>query len=211
MHQLEEVKNCYNQTAKEYAKVFYDELSQKSFDRLVLTRFAEENKHRGKIADLGCGSGHTTTFLQSLGVKDLVGIDLSSEMIDQAIQMNESIKFEVGNMLELSKDDEEFGAVLAFYAIVHFNYEEIEKAFAEIYRTLKNSGQFLFSFHVGTEQTDLDEFLDKKVKITFYYFEVDKILEILEKLGFNVLETVVRYPYKDVEYPSKRAYVLVGK
>lgn len=211
MHQLNEVKNCYNQTAEEYAKVFYDELSHKSFDRMVLKRFADENKVKGKIADLGCGSGHTTTFLQNLGVEELIGIDLSSEMIRQARQMNESIEFEVGNMLDLSINEEEFGAVLAFYAIVHFNYEEIEKAFSEIYRVLKNAGQFLFSFHVGNEQIDLDEFLDKKVKITFYYFEVDKILEILERVGFKVIETVLRYPYKDVEYPSKRAYILAEK
>ncbi len=211
MHQLNEVKNCYNQTAEEYAKVFYDELSHKSFDRMVLKRFADENKNNGKIADLGCGTGQTTKFLRDSGIENLVGIDLSSEMVKQASNLNEDIDFEVGNMLNLEKPDEEFGAVLAFYAIVHFNYEEIEKAFSEICRTLKTSGQFLFSFHVGTEQTDLEEFLDKKVKITFYYFEVDRILKILENVGFEVLETVVRYPYKDVEYPSKRAYILCRK
>lgn len=211
MHQLNEVKNCYNQTAEEYAKVFYDELSHKSFDRIVLKRFAKENKAKGKIADLGCGTGQTTKFLHDLGVENLVGIDLSSEMVKQASELNNDIDFEVGNMLDLEKSDEEFGAVLAFYAIVHFNYGEIEKAFTEIYRVLKHSGQFLFSFHVGTEQVDLDEFLDKNLKITFYYFEVDKILEILEMVGFKVLETVVRYPYKDVEYPSNRAYILAEK
>lgn len=211
MHQLNEVKNCYNQTAEEYAKAFYDELSHKSFDRMVLKRFVKENKNKGKIADLGCGTGQTTTFLHDLGIENLVGIDLSSEMVKQASELNKDIDFEVGNMLNLEKSDEEFGSALAFYAIVHFNYEEIEKAFAEIYRVLKNSGQFLFSFHVGTEQNDLEEFLEKKVKVTFYYFEVDKILEILEKVGFQVVETVVRYPYKDVEYPSKRAYILAQK
>lgn len=211
MHQLDEVINCYDQTAEEYAEAFYDELSHKSFDRLVLGRFAVENKNKGKIADLGCGSGQTTKFLQDLGIENLVGIDLSPEMIKQASLLSEGIDFEVGNMLELDKRSEAFGAVLAFYAIVHFNYEEIEQAFREIFRVLKSSGQFLISFHAGKGQNDLDEFLDKKVKITFYYFEVDRILEILEKIGFEVLETVVRYPYKDVEYPSKRAYILAEK
>lgn len=211
MHQLNEVKNCYNQTAEEYAKAFYNELSHKSFDRMVLKRFANENKANGKIADLGCGTGQTTKFLRDAGIEKIVGIDLSSEMIKEASRLNKTIEFEVGNMLELSKSDEAFGAVLAFYAIVHFNYEEIEKAFAEIYRVLKTSGQFLFSFHIGDGRVDLDEFLEKELRITFYYFEVDRILAILEKVGFNVLETVVRNPYKDVEYPSKRAYILAEK
>ena len=120
-------------------------------------------------------------FFQNLGVEDLVGIDLSPEMVRQASKLNAGLNFEVGNMLELDKEENEFGAVLAFYAIVHFNYEETERAFREIFRVLKTSGQFLFSFHVGTEQTDLEEFLEKKVKITFYYFEVDRILDLLKK------------------------------
>ncbi len=211
MHQLDEVKNCYDLTAEEYANVFYDELSHKPLDRLLLKRFADDNKQKGKIADLGCGSGQTTAFLQQAGVADLVGIDLSPEMVKHARRLNNEINFEVGNMLDLANENDEFGAVLAFYAIVHFNMEEIEKAFAEIYRTLKTSGQFLFSFHVGTEKNDLEEFLGQKVQITFYFFEVEKILEILEKCGFRVLETLIRYPYKDVEHPSKRAYILAEK
>lgn len=209
MQQLQEVTNCYDLTAEEYANVFYNELDNKPFDRMILQRFASENS--GKFADLGCGCGHTTKFLVENGVKEIVGIDLSPEMVKIAEKLNKSLTFEVGNMLDLEKNDGEFGAILAFYAIVHFTYEEIERAFSEIYRVLKSSGQFLFSFHIGDEIVSLDEFLNQKVKITFYFFEVDKILQMLEKVGFKVKETIIRYPYKDVEHPSKRAYVLAEK
>jgi ubiquinone/menaquinone biosynthesis C-methylase UbiE len=209
MKQINEVTNCYNLTAEEYAKVFYNELDNKPFDRLILQRFAAENS--GKFADLGCGCGHTTRFLADAGVKNLVGIDLSPEMVKIAKKLNKNLEFEVGNMLELDKTDEEFGAVLAFYAIVHFTYEEIERAFREIYRVLKFSGQFLFSFHVGDEKINLDEFLNQKVNITFYFFDADKILQILEKTGFKIKDAIIRYPYQDAEHPSKRAYILAEK
>lgn len=209
MKQLNEVTNCYDLTAEEYAKVFYNELENKPFDRLILQRFATENK--GKFADLGCGCGQTTKFLADLGVQDLVGIDLSPEMVKIAKKLNKNINFEVGNMLNLDKKDEELGAILAFYAIVHFTYEEIEQAFSEVYRVLKTSGQFLFSFHVGSEEIKLDEFLNQKLVITFYFFEVDKILQILEKIGFKLKDAIIRYPYKEVEHPSQRAYILVEK
>lgn len=211
MRQLNEVINCYGLTAEEYAKAFYNELAHKPFDRLMLERFAAENKTKGTIADLGCGCGHMTNFLSGLGAKDLIGIDLSPEMVEVASRLNQNIAFEVGNMLNLNKRDEEFGAVLAFYAIVHFDYEEVEKAFAEIYRVLKPAGQFLFSFHVGNEKNELNEFLSQKVKISFYFFDVDKILKIVEKTGFGIIDAIVRYPYKDKEYPSKRAYILAEK
>lgn len=211
MRQSNEVQNCYDLTAEEYTKTFYDELSHKSLDRLLLKRFADENKQKGKMADLGCGCGHTTAFLRDAGVRNIVGIDLSPEMIKQAWKINKDVNFETGNILDLKFEDEHFGAVLAFYAIVHFTLEEVEKAFAEIYRILKTSGQFLFSFHAGTEKRTLDEFLNQKVNVTFYFFEVEEILKLLEKNGFRVLETIIRHPYKDVEYPSKRAYILAEK
>lgn len=209
MKQLKEVTNCYNLTAEEYAKVYYNELDNKPFDRMVLQRFATENI--GKFADLGCGCGHTTKFLADAGVKEIVGIDLSSEIVKVAQKLNKNLNFEVGNMLELKKNDEEFGAISAFYAIVHFTYEDVESAFSEIYRILKKSGQFLFSFHIGDEEINIDEFLNQKVKITFYFFDIDKILQLLEKVGFKVKEAIIRYPYKDAEHPTRRAYILAEK
>lgn len=211
MKQLKNVKDCYDLTAEEYTKNFYDELSHKPFDRLILRQFAAQNREKGTIADLGCGCGHTTKFLREAGAKDLIGIDLSSEMIKNASRINGEINFKVGNILALAAKDEEFGAVLAFYAIVHFTEEEIEKAFSEVYRVLKPAGQFLFSFHVGTGQKHLEEFLHQKVDVTFHFFEVDEILETLKKAGFRILDALVRYPYEEVEYPSKRAYILAEK
>lgn len=211
MQQLHNVVTCYNLTAEEYTQAFYNELENKPFDRLSLKRFADENISKGKIADLGCACGHTTKFLADLGLKDLVGIDLSLEFVKIASKRHPNINFEVGNMLQLSQENETFGAVLALYAIVHFTYDELNKAFAEIYRVLKKSGQFLFSFHVGNAKNELDEFFNKKVNITFYYFDIDKVLEALKDQGFKIVEAVIRYPYEDVEYPSKRAYVIAQK
>ena len=211
MHQLTKVLNCYDLTAEEYARTFYNELEHKPLDRLLLRRFASENKGKGRIADLGCGTGQTCRFLHEAGATDLVGVDLSGEMIRMARRLNPGIDFEVGNMLELPADDGAFGAALAFYAIVHFTPDEVERAFREIYRVLKPSGQLLLSFHAGTEKTELDEFLGKKVKVTFYFFEVGLILDLLEKCGFRVSEALVRYPYEGVEYPSQRAYILAEK
>jgi SAM-dependent methyltransferase len=211
MHQLNEVTTCYNLTAAEYANTYYHELEHKPFDRLALRRFAEENRNKGKIADLGCGCGHTTKFLHDLGNENLLGIDLSPEMVKIAQKLNPNINFETGNMLNLARANEEFGAVLAFYAIVHLDYAEIEQAFAEIFRVLKPSGQFLFSFHVGNEKNTVDEFLHQKVNVTFYFLDVDKILQISKEQGFKTIDAAVRYPYEGYEYPSKRAYILLEK
>jgi len=211
MNQLKNVTDCYDLTAQAYTDALFDELSHKPFDQMILKRFAAENSGKGTIADLGCACGHTTKFLADSGVKDLLGIDLSPEFIKIASEKNPQLKFEIGNMLALEKADETFGAILAFYAIVHFTKKELNKAFAEVYRVLKSSGQFLFSFHVGDEKKELNEFFDRKVNVTFYFFDVDFVLETLKDQGFKIVDAIIRYPYETVEYPSKRAYILAEK
>jgi SAM-dependent methyltransferase len=211
MHLHDEVQKTYGLTAAEYAEAFYQELDGKPLDRVLLRRFAARAKNKGRTADIGCGCGHTTAYLRHCGVKDLVGIDLSPDMIAQAKRLNPYLNFEVGNILSLGEVGGTFGSILAFYSIVHFNFTEVESAFHEFFRTLKAGGELLFSFHIGEEKTELDEFLGVKTRITFYYFNVDHIHEMLNSAGFRIAETVIRYPYTDVEFPSKRAYITASK
>ncbi|MCP4440216.1 MAG: class I SAM-dependent methyltransferase [Aureispira sp.] len=211
MHQHKNVLDCYKKTAKDYAKTFYKELEGKPLDRLLLERLVKENKDLGAFLDLGAGPGQTTTYIHQLGVQDIIGTDLSPMMVKAAKELNPLIKFEVADMLNLSYPNDIFRAITAFYAIVHFNYEEIAQAFSEIYRTLEVNGQFLFSFHAGTEQHHLTNFLEQEVDINFYYFDMDKILKLAQQQGFKILDVILRYPYPDIEYPSKRAYILLEK
>jgi ubiquinone/menaquinone biosynthesis C-methylase UbiE len=114
-------------------------------------------------------------------------------------------------MLNLKYPVKCFGSALAFYSIVHFDYDQIKAAFKEIRRVLKYKGQFLFSFHAGKETIHLDEFLDQKVNIDFYFFETSKITKLLTNAGFEIIDVIEREPYEDAEHPSKRAYVWVKR
>ena len=162
--------SCYNSTANAYAAELFDELSHKPLDRLLLKQFAEENKDRGKMIDLGCGPGQTTRFLADNGVTDILGTDISSAMISKAKELSPALEFQIADMLSLDFPDGHFAAALAFYAIVHFDNNQLAAAFAEIHRVLQASGRFLFSFHIGTEVIHRDEFFGEKVDIDFYFF-----------------------------------------
>jgi len=209
--QLQQVIDCYNKTADNYALHLFDELSHKPFDRLILNQFAKENKGNRKLIDLGCGPGQTTRFLFEAGVENIVGTDVAPLMVQKAKQLNPSLHFEVADMLNLTYPDNTFGSAVAFYSIVHFTETELKKALSEIKRILKDGGQFLFSFHIGNEIKHLDSFFDLPVNIDFYFFETEKILSLVTESGFKIIDAIERYPYPDVEHPSKRAYIWLEK
>lgn len=211
MQSQQNIIKCYNDTANQYAAERIDELSIKHFDRLLLKEFASINKDKGLCADFGCGPGQTTKFLYDHGVKDIIGVDISSGMIDAARRLFPKIKFETGDLLKVSYKSSYFGSVLAFYSIVHFNYDQIKKAFGEINRVLKKEGHFLFSFHVGDKIEHFDKAGDIDVDVDLYFFQTDKIVELLQDTGFRIIDALERRPYEDVEYQSRRAYIWAEK
>jgi len=207
MQEQKNIIDCYNKTANNYADKYKDELAHKHLDLILLNAFASENKDKGKMIDLGCGPGQTTKYLSDHGVKDITGTDLSTEMIKVAKNLHPQIHFEMADMLKLPYTANSVGSAIAFYSIVHFDYTQIKTAFSEIKRVLTPGGQFLFSFHIGDNTVHLDEFLDHPVNIDFYFFDPNKIIDLLTATGFDIIDNIERAAYKDFEYPSKRAYL----
>ena len=206
MQAQENIIDCYNKTAKNYSEKFVNELGHKHFDTLLLSAFASENRDRGKLIDLGCGPGQTTKWLADCGWKNILGVDLSSEMITIAKNNYPLIDFETADMLRLPWPDKTFAAAIAFYSIVHFDYSRIDSAFREIKRILSAGGQFLFSYHIGDKPVHLDEFRDHPVNIDFHFFETKKILDIITATGFEIVDIIEREHYPE-EYASKRGYI----
>lgn len=211
MQPQEKIIKTYNATAESYAATRIDELSKKHLDRLILKEFARLNKDKGTCADFGCGPGQTTKFLVDAGVKDIIGIDISPGMVKVARGIFPEIKFEEGDLLALPYDANYFASAVAFYAIVHFDYDQIARAFTEVNRVLKKGAHFLFSFHVGEETVHFDKANDIDVDIDLHFLQTNRILKLLGDHNFSIIDTVERLPYPDVEYATKRAYVWAEK
>ena len=211
MQPQEKIIKCYDATAESYAADRIDELSKKHLDGLLLKEFALINKNKGLCADFGCGPGQTTKFLYDCGVRDIIGIDISPVMVATAEKLFPDIRFETGDLLSLPYEADYFSSAVAFYAIVHFDYDQLGTAFREINRVLKSGGQFLFSFHVGEDTVHFDKANDIAVDIDLYFWPMKTILEFLKDNNFRIIDAIERLPYPDVEYASRRAYVLAEK
>jgi SAM-dependent methyltransferase len=205
-----QIETVYDLVADRYADQFRDELDHKPFDRHWLDRFAALTQGIGPVCDLGCGPGHVAAYLRDRGC-DVVGADFSEGMLRQARRLNPSIEFQRQDMLELTFPPDALGGIAAFYAIVHFTLDQAEVAFREFRRVLAPGGFALLSFHIGDEPKHVDEFLGMPVAIDFAFFDPDDIVDRLTTAGLDIEEVTIRYPYRDVEYPSKRAYILSRK
>lgn len=208
---VQTIIDCYDKTALHYAAKFHDELDKKFFERIYIKAFADINQHLTRpILDLGCGIGHISKYLSDFGFIT-VGIDVSPKMIQKAKELYPGISFEVADMCAMRFPDQSFASAFALYSIIHFDYQTIEVAFREINQVLVNQGSFLISFHLGNEVITHHEFLGEAVMIDLHLLEIDKIRELLVASGFTVNEVIERYPNPEIEYPSKRAYVLATK
>lgn len=201
-----DVQAAYDAVADRYADRFFNELQHKPFDCKMLDWLVERCGD-GLICDVGCGPGQVARYLHDHGAS-ACGIDLSPAMIAEAQARNPDIHFAQGNMLALTDvANGAFAGIAAFYAIVNLSHHELPPAFAELHRVLKPNGWLLLSFHEGNETRHLEEFLERRVTLDFTFFTAGGVKAALVNAGFDATEVLLRDPYAQVEYPSRRAYV----
>ena len=200
----------YDRLADEYVRRIYDELQHKPLDRQLLDEFAARVKGNGSVCDLGCGPGHVARYLREHGVQ-VCGLDLSSELVERARQLNPDIKFEQGNMIALNAADATWAGIVAFYSIIHIPRTDHVTVFSEMRRVLRSGGLLLLAFHVGDEVVHFDELWGQAASLDFHLFCADAVVGGLRRAGFEVEKIVERDPYPNVEAQTRRGYLLASK
>ena len=204
------LQSSYDAVADEYAAHIYDELRHKPFDREWLDRLAARVGGLGPICDLGCGPGQVARYLRDHGATAF-GLDLSEGMLAQARRLNPDLVFRQGDMLALPDPDAVWGGVAAFYSLIHIPRDRLPQVLAEIHRVLRPSGFLLAAVHCGQETVHRDEWWGRPVSVDFCFFEADELQQAVHAAGLEIDQVTVREPYPDVEYPSRRAYLLAHK
>jgi SAM-dependent methyltransferase len=163
-----EIRESYDSAAEAYAEHLASELEKKPFDRHLLNRFAEKTRGRGQVAELDCGPEHVAEYLSDQGT-EVIGIDLSSEMIRVASSRNPGIQFRVGDMSALDLPDGTLSGAAAFYSIVHTATHDLARILREIRRLVVPGGMVIIAFHIGDQIVHVDDLFGAKVSLDFHF------------------------------------------
>ena len=140
----------------------------------------------GPVVDVGCGPGHLTSYLASIGV-EASGIDLVPEFIAHARANYPDCRFDIGSMLALPAADMSLAGILAWYSLIHFKPWELPVVLAEFHRALADDGVLILGFFDGEA---VEPFAHKVTEA--YFWPVEKMAQLVRECGFVVLETLAR-------------------
>jgi SAM-dependent methyltransferase len=197
-------RTAYDTVAVDYAGIVKAvELTESPLDRAMLTAFAElvQAAGGGPVADLGCGPGRVTTYLDALGVS-VFGVDLSPAMVEVARQTHPGLQFSEGSMTALDLVDGQLGGIVAWYSIIHTPPDLLPVVFAEFYRTLAPGGYLLAGFHVGDERRHLEQAYGHELPFDVYLLQPERVAEIVSQTGLTVTAQLVREPGEREKRPQ---------
>lgn len=179
-------KDSWNAALYDTKHSFVSKLGEHLLDLL-------EPKKGERILDLGCGTGDLAWKLYELGA-DVVGIDKSENMINQAKTKYPGLTFEVKDVLNLGYRNE-FEAVFS-NAVLHW-IKPPKQALINIYQALKENGRFVAEFGgKGNVQTITDairnEFNqlgmnEKANQFPWYFPSIGEYSSLMEEAGFRVV------------------------
>lgn len=176
----------YDVVARDYAELVPARFAGDPVGRAIVAAFAEQVRvGGGPVADLGCGPGHVTAHLNSLGVPAF-GIDLSPRMVDIARRTYPGLRFDIGSFTNLHIGDGDLGGVLAWWSICHTPPDVLPSVFGEFHRTLAAGGRMLVGFHVGDEHLRPERSYGHPVCYSMYLLPTDHVVDLLRATGFAV-------------------------
>lgn len=190
----------YDEVAELYAEKFSDSLSSYPLEIGLLASFATLAKAvGGPVADLGCGPGHVTAHLSSLGL-DAFGVDVSSGMIAQARARHPELRFELGSMAALDIADASLSGILSRYSIIHTAPEEVPAILAEFHRVLAPGGHVLISFPGSEDASQPTASYDHTV-FTAYRWWPDHFSTLLHEAGLEEVGRLIERAAPDAPRP----------
>ncbi len=189
MFMNDQTRDTYNKVAKEWVENHWTYEEEKDLNLIPhLKLFIELVDGKDKVVlDLGSGGGRDSKYLHDHGI-NVIGVDYSTGMLEEARKRNPEIEFLEMDMRKLTFANNNFDGVWACASLLHLKKEELPIALAEIKRVLKLGG---ILFAAVKEWSDNLAKPDKYGQRFFAYYKLDEFQEKIAESGFKILDSGV--------------------
>ena len=176
---LTAVQGAYRTWAADYVGLFGSAQKASAEERAVITAWA--GTVAGPVLDAGCGPGHWSAFLRSLGVQ-VEGVDATAAFVEHAARAHPGIPFRLEDLRTLTPAPQSLGGVLAWFSLIHLDPSEVPRVIRTFASALRPGGTLLVGFFSGP---DLEPF-DHRV-VTAWAWPLHRMQRLVEIAGLEVL------------------------
>lgn len=189
----------YDATAEAYAGAVGTAIgpaTEGPIDRALLAAFVEllDDRRGELVADVGCGPGRVAAYLAAHGM-NVIGIDVSRQMLTVARRAYPGIAFEEGRLAALPLATRSLAGLVSWYSIIHTPPEDLGDVCAELARVVAPHGHLLVAFQAGNgEAVHRAGAYGTDVGLTSYRHAPDEVARGLTLSGFDVRSRTTREP-----------------
>jgi SAM-dependent methyltransferase len=195
------VRDAYSTMSGQYIGLFDDGWQGHEDDTALVRRHLTGLS--GPVLDLGCGPGHWTAYLHSLGAQ-VTGVDMVPEFIAHARATHPGPEFQLDLMTELEVPEHSVAGILSWYSTIHLPPPELDRVLVVFRQLLQSSGVLVVGFFDSDD--DVARF-DHKV-VTAYRWPVDIFSEHLAQAGFIEVQ---RLQHQFPERPDRKYAAIAAR
>lgn len=188
MDKVKQTEILFDKYASKYQDKYMDiGLYQNSFDQFI----SQIDNDQANVLDLACGPGNITQYLLSQQINyQILGLDISTNMINLARKNNPKAKFKQMDCRELDTLNNKFDAIMCAFCLPYFSKIETKKLLSDTHNLLINQGVI----YISVMESDYNKSgwqgpsSGGPDKLYIYYHEAKYLCDHLENLGFEIIK-----------------------
>ena len=158
----EEFESEYGEAYGEFASIYDELMDETPYDKwleYILKELKDHGINDGLLLDLGCGSGVMTELLAEKGY-DMTGVDLSEEMLSEAIKKRDKSGHDILYLCQDMRSFELYGTMRAIVSVCDsMNYILEDDDLLEVFKLVNNyldpDGLFIFDMNTVHKYRDI--------------------------------------------------------
>ncbi|MBU2406903.1 MAG: class I SAM-dependent methyltransferase, partial [Nanoarchaeota archaeon] len=174
---IKEAVKTYNKIAELYAKYNYEKLLQFQLSKFISLLPGK------KVLDVGCGMGRDVEYFMEEKL-DVIGIDLSKKMIDEAKTRVKKGKFKVMDFTKMSFKEKTFDGIWSMAAFFHIPRDHMVEVLKEMSRVLKKDGVIYIAVKEGEGEKEVIKSKYKDEPRVFVLYQQVELETFLKETGF---------------------------